>query len=349
MKIFVTGGAGFIGSAVIRLAIKLGHSVVNVDSLTYASCLDNIKSVSNSPNYKFENIDIRNLNDLNDVFMSYRPDAVMHLAAETHVDRSIDNPVKFINTNILGTMNLLEASRLYKKSLNCSPSFRFLHVSTDEVYGSLPNDSELKFTEKSPYNPRSPYAASKASADHLVKSWYETYGLPIVLTNCSNNYGPFSFPVKLIPVTIINALRDQPLPIYGDGSHIRDWLFVDDHAKALFLVLEMGELGQNYNIGGNNEMTNLELVKMLCSILDKLKPKLNGKQYSDQIEFVSDRPGHDKRYAIDSSLIKNELGWTPSVDLKTGLEKTVKWYVDNKKWWEKLINREGFVRLGTKI
>ena len=347
MKILVTGGAGFIGSAVVRLAIDRGHTVVNLDALTYAACLDNVATASDNPNYFLEHKDIRNRNDLDLIFSKHRPDAVMHLAAESHVDRSIDNPSDFIETNITGTFNLLEAARSYWQTIGKPKSFRFHHVSTDEVFGSLPGDPSVRFTEETQYDPRSPYSASKASSDHLVRAWHETYGLPVVLTNCSNNYGPYHFPEKLVPVIILRALAEKSLPIYGDGSNIRDWLYVEDHADALLLVLARGEIGRSYNIGGENELTNLELVNTICKILNRLIPRSIG-SYAELITFVKDRPGHDQRYAIDPSRIKNELGWQPSFTVEQGLEKTVQWYLDNKHWWKPLQNRSGVgKRLGT--
>ncbi|MBN8291141.1 dTDP-glucose 4,6-dehydratase [Rhodobacter sp. NTK016B] len=348
MKILVTGGAGFIGSAVVRQAIRDGHSVVNLDALTYAACLENVAGVSNAPGYAFEHADIRDRAALDRIFAAHEPDAVMHLAAESHVDRSIDGPGDFVETNITGTYNMLEAARAYWTRQGKPESFRFHHISTDEVFGSLPADPSVKFTEDTPYDPRSPYSSSKAASDHLVRAWHETYGLPVVLTNCSNNYGPFHFPEKLIPVVILNALAGKPLPIYGDGSNIRDWLFVEDHADALLLVLEKGALGRSYNIGGENERTNLELVKTLCAILDAKKPKAQG-SYADQITYVTDRPGHDARYAIDPSRIREELGWRPSVTVEEGLERTVQWYLDNEAWWRPLQERHGVgERLGVK-
>ena len=348
MKILVTGGAGFIGSAVVRLAIARGHSVVNVDALTYAACLENVASVSENPNYFFEHADIRDRNALDTIFEKHQPDAVMHLAAESHVDRSIDGPAAFIETNVNGTFNMLEAARTYWQAHGKPETFRFHHISTDEVFGSLPSDPSIQFTEETPYDPRSPYSASKASSDHLVRAWHETYSLPVVLTNCSNNYGPYHFPEKLIPVIILNALAGKPLPIYGTGSNIRDWLYVEDHADALLLVLEEGTIGRSYNIGGENERTNLELVETLCKILDRVKPKNTG-TYADLITFVQDRPGHDARYAIDPSRIRDELGWRPSVTVEEGLEKTVQWYLFNEDWWKRLQNRSGVgERLGTK-
>ena len=346
MKILVTGGVGFIGSAVVRLAIARGHSVVNVDALTYAACLDTVASVADHPNYAFEQVDIRDRAALEDVFTKHTPDAVMHLAAETHVDRSIDGPADFVETNVNGTFNMLEAARSYWQAQGNPKGFRFHHISTDEVFGSLGPTG--MFTEDTPYDPRSPYSASKASSDHLVRAWHETYGLPVVLTNCSNNYGPYHFPEKLIPVVILNALAGKPLPIYGDGGNIRDWLYVEDHADALLLVLENGELGRSYNIGGKNERTNLELVKTLCKILDRLQPRDDG-SYAELITFVTDRPGHDARYAIDPSRIHDELGWRPSMTVEEGLEKTVLWYLENEDWWKPLLERSGVgQRLGTK-
>jgi dTDP-glucose 4,6-dehydratase len=348
MKLLVTGGAGFIGSAVVRLAIQRGHQVVNVDALTYAACLDNVAAVADSPNYAFEQADIRDRAALDTVFERHQPDTVMHLAAESHVDRSIDGPGDFIETNITGTFNMLEAARKYWMQADKPAAFRFHHISTDEVYGSLPADPEVMFTEDTGYDPRSPYSASKAASDHLVRAWAETYGLPVVLTNCSNNYGPYHFPEKLIPVVILNALAGKPLPIYGDGSNVRDWLYVEDHADALLLVAQKGALGRSYNIGGENERSNLELVNTLCEILDKKRPREDGKSYKAQITFVTDRPGHDARYAIDPSRIRDELGWRPSVTVEEGLEKTVQWYLDNESWWRALQDRAGVgQRLGT--
>ncbi len=348
MKILVTGGAGFIGSAVVRLAIARGHSIVNVDALTYAACLENVASVSKSSKYFFEHVDISDRNALNTIFAKHQPDAVMHLAAESHVDRSIDGPADFIETNVNGTFNLLEAARAYWQAHGKPETFRFHHISTDEVFGSLPSDPSVQFTEETPYDPRSPYSASKASSDHLVRAWHETYGLPVVVTHCSNNYGPYHFPEKLVPVIILNALAGKPLPIYGTGSNIRDWLYVEDHADALLLVLVKGTTGRSYNIGGENERTNLELVQTFCKILDRLKPQTTG-TYADLITFVQDRPGHDARYAIDPSRIRDELGWRPSVTVEEGLEKTVQWYLDNEDWWKPLQNRTGVgERLGTK-
>lgn len=348
MKLLVTGGAGFIGSAVVRLAVARGHQVVNLDALTYAANLANVASVAGSPAYAFEQADIRDRAALERIFAVHAPDAVMHLAAESHVDRSIDGPGDFIETNVTGTFQLLEAARKYWTGRGRPADFRFHHISTDEVFGSLPPDPAVRFTEDTPYDPRSPYSASKAASDHLVRAWGETYGLPVVLTNCSNNYGPYHFPEKLIPVVILNALAGKPLPIYGQGANIRDWLYVEDHAEALLLVLDKGALGRSYNIGGENERTNLDLVRTLCAILDRLRPKASG-SYADQIAFVADRPGHDARYAIDPGRIRRELGWRPSVTVEEGLERTVRWYLDNEGWWRPLLDRQGVgQRLGTK-
>ncbi|MDB9877676.1 dTDP-glucose 4,6-dehydratase [Amylibacter sp.] len=337
MRILITGGAGFIGSAVVRKAIKEGHTIKNIDKLTYAACLENLDSICDHPNYSFEKIDVCNRDDLIDCFNRFKPDAIMHLAAESHVDRSIDAPSTFIHTNIIGTYEILEASRHYWKKEGQPESFRFHHISTDEVYGSL--GAAGLFTEKTPYDPKSPYSASKASSDHLVRAWHETYGLPIVLTNCSNNYGPFHFPEKLIPVVIIKAISGEKIPIYGTGDNIRDWLYVEDHADALLSVIKDGEIGRSYNIGGKNETTNLDLVQKICVLLDNLQPQKT--PYADQITFVTDRPGHDQRYAIDPSRIINELNWKPSVTLDEGLRKTVLWYLENKDWWKALQDREG--------
>ncbi len=337
MKLVVTGGAGFIGSAVVRQAIRDGYRVVNLDALTYAACLDNVACVADDPNYTFVKADIRDRAALDKVFETHQPDAVMHLAAESHVDRSIDGPGDFIETNITGTYNLLEAARSHWAARGKPEDFRFHHVSTDEVYGTLGDEGQ--FTEETPYAPNSPYSASKAASDHLVRAWHETYGLPIVMTNCSNNYGPFHFPEKLIPVVILNALDGKPIPIYGKGENVRDWLFVEDHADALLTVLQKGETGRSYNIGGENEARNIDLVRMICGILDE-KRKAD-RPYGDLIEFVSDRPGHDLRYAIDPTRIATELGWRPSVTLQQGLEKTVQWYLDNEAWWRALQSRSG--------
>ncbi|KJS42907.1 dTDP-glucose 4,6-dehydratase [Roseovarius sp. BRH_c41] len=348
MRLLVTGGAGFIGSAVVRHAVARGYEVVNLDALTYAACLDNVASVAQSPRYSFVHADIRDRAALDRVFAEHAPEAVLHLAAESHVDRSIDGPGAFVETNITGTYNLLEAARGHWQALGKPDSFRFQHISTDEVYGSLPADPSVKFTENTPYDPRSPYSASKAASDHLVRAWHETYGLPVLITNCSNNYGPFHFPEKLIPVIILKALAGKPLPIYGDGRHVRDWLYVEDHAEALLRVLEQGAPGRSYNIGGENERSNLDLVRTLCTILDALCTRSDGASYAEQITFVTDRPGHDARYAIDPSRIRDELGWRPSVTVEEGLRRTVAWYLENESWWRALEAREGVgKRLGT--
>ena len=345
MRLLVTGGAGFIGSAVVRQAVGAGHDVLNVDKLTYAACLANVDSVSNKANYTFLKADICDRDAMDKAFADFQPDAVMHLAAESHVDRSIDGPGDFIHTNITGTYTLLEAARAYWDKAGKPDSFRFHHISTDEVFGSLGADG--MFTEDTPYDPRSPYSASKASSDHLVRAWHETYGLPVVLSNCSNNYGPYHFPEKLIPVVILNALAGKPIPIYGAGLNIRDWLYVEDHADALLTVVQKGELGRSYNIGGENEKTNLDLVKTICAILDTKKP--SDRPYFDLVTYVTDRPGHDMRYAIDPARISQELGWRPSVTVEEGLEKTVQWYLDNEDWWKPLQARAGVgTRLGTK-
>lgn len=337
MKLLVTGGAGFIGSAVVRLAVTRGHEVVNLDAMTYAANEANVASVSQSNLYSFEKADIRDRAALDRIFALHNPNAVMHLAAESHVDRSIDGPADFIETNITGTFNMLEAARAHWTRQGKPDSFRFHHISTDEVFGSL--GPEGQFTEHTPYDPRSPYSASKAASDHLVRAWAETYGLPVVLTNCSNNYGPFHFPEKLIPVTILNALHGKPIPVYGTGENIRDWLYVEDHADALLLVLEKGQLNRSYNIGGENERRNIDLVRTICALLDEMAPKAT--PYADQITFVTDRPGHDARYAIDPSRIREELGWRPSVTVEEGLRRTVRWYLDNEAWWRPLLNRQG--------
>ena len=320
----------------MRLAIERGHNVVNLDALTYAANLANVASVAQNPLYSFEHVDIRDRDALDTVFKTYKPNIVMHLAAETHVDRSIEVPADFINTNIAGTFNILEAARKFWVEQNRPINFRFHHISTDEVFGSLPADPEIKFTESTPYDPRSPYSASKAASDHLVRAWYKTYGLPVVLSNCSNNYGPYHFPEKLIPLIILNALSGKPLPIYGNGSNIRDWLYVEDHADALLLLATKGEIGRSYNIGGENERTNLQLVKTICSILDRMQPLDKG-SYANLITFVTDRPGHDARYAIDASRIRKEFGWVPSVNVEDGLERTVRWYLENEDWWSPLL------------
>lgn len=340
MKILVTGGAGFIGSAVIRHIIQnTKNSVVNLDKLTYAGNLESLALVADSERYAFEQVDICNRAELDRVFALHQPDAVMHLAAESHVDRSIDGPAAFIETNIVGTYTLLEATRSYWNTLDGErkKAFRFHHISTDEVYGDLPHPDEVAggsklplFLETTPYAPSSPYSASKASSDHLVRAWLRTYGLPTIVTNCSNNYGPYHFPEKLIPLVILNALEGKDLPIYGKGDQIRDWLYVEDHARALYKVVTEGKVGETYNIGGHNEKKNVEVVEAICAILDALVPKMTS--YAEQITYVQDRPGHDRRYAIDSSKMQKELGWTPLETFETGLLKTVQWYLNNQQW-----------------
>ena len=345
MKIIVTGGAGFIGSAVIRHLIKnTKHSVVCLDKLTYAGNLETLKEVSDSDRYAFEQADICDRNAVEAIFKKHQPDAIMHLAAESHVDRSIDGPAEFIQTNLVGTFTLLDVSRNYAKD---KPDFRFHHISTDEVYGDLPLDRpNLKFTEDTPIHTSSPYSSSKAGSDHLVRAWHRTFGLKTMVTNCSNNYGPYHFPEKLIPLVILNALEGKPLPVYGKGEQVRDWLFVEDHARALVKVCTEGVPGETYNIGGHNEKQNIEVVKTICAILDEIRPRADGKSYSEQITFVADRPGHDLRYAIDASKIQRELGWKPQETFETGMKKTVLWYLDNKWWWEPLYAKYQRKRLG---
>jgi len=341
-KLLITGGAGFIGSAVIRYIINnTEHRVVNVDKLTYAGNLESLESFENDARYTFEKVDICDVQEIKRIFNEYSPDIVMHLAAESHVDRSIDGPSEFIKANIVGTFTLLEQARTYWSGLDNvkKDSFRFHHVSTDEVYGDL-EDSDGLFTEETSYAPSSPYSATKASSDHLVRAWHRTFGLPILITNCSNNYGPYQFPEKLIPHVIISAISGKPLPIYGKGNQIRDWLYVEDHVKALILVAMEGKVGETYNIGGHNEKQNIEVVYAICSLLDELidiKPK-NISHFSELIEFVDDRPGHDARYGVDASKIFNELGWKPSEDFESGLRKAVKFYLNNNKWWERVIS-----------
>jgi len=340
MTIFVTGGAGFIGSAVIRQAIKAGHKVINIDKLTYAANLENLADCKDCDDYIHEKVDICDSNALTRLFEIYTPKSVVHLAAESHVDRSIDGPDAFIQTNIVGTFSLLHSAKAYWDNLpkNSQNSFRFVHVSTDEVYGDL-DINDPAFEETTPYNPSSPYAASKAASDHLARAWHRTYGLPVLITNCSNNYGPYQFPEKLIPVVILKCLAEDPIPIYGSGSNIRDWLYVEDHADAILTVLNTGKTGETYNIGGNNERSNLELVKTICAIMDNYKPR-KGAAYEDLISFVKDRPGHDRRYAINPEKIKRELSWEPKTGFNDGFEKTVHWYLENEDWWRPLLSRD---------
>lgn len=341
-KIIVTGGAGFIGSALVRYLIReTEYEVINIDKLTYAGNLASLSSVQESPRYSFEKVDIVDRKSITEVFKAYKPDFVMHLAAESHVDRSIDGPGEFIQTNIVGTYNLLEAARAHFQTLDDASraAFRFHHISTDEVYGDLEGLDDL-FREETPYAPSSPYSASKAGSDHLVRAWGRTFGLPVIITNCSNNYGPYHFPEKLIPLIILNALSGKPLPVYGDGTQVRDWLFVEDHARALVKVVTEGSVGETYNIGGHNEKQNIEVVRSVCALLDELRPSaVEGiNKYEELITFVKDRPGHDVRYAIDASKIKRELGWVPQETFETGLRKTVEWFLDNEDWWQSMLD-----------
>lgn len=381
MRFLVTGGSGFIGSNLVRLLVEeKGESVINLDKLTYAGNAESLADLEGNPNYTFEQVDLCDAAALNAVFAKYKPDVVMHLAAESHVDRSIDGPGEFIQTNILGTFNLLQAALGYWRSLSrggsekvddpsdlpTQKSFRFLHVSTDEVYGSLAPDA-LGFSETTPYDPHSPYSASKAASDHLARAWADTYGLPVLVTNCSNNYGPYQFPEKLIPVVILKCLRGEPIPVYGKGENIRDWLYVTDHAEALYTVVTKGRVGETYNIGGNNERQNIELVRTLCSLMDELASggtisvssakqqaspsaisNLGSKSFQDLITFVTDRPGHDMRYAIDPTKIRDELGWEPKEDFKSGFRKTVEWYLENREWTDRILSGDyKLERLGT--
>jgi len=344
MNILITGGAGFIGSAVIRHVLcNTNFNVINIDKLTYAGNLESLSCIQENSRYSFEEADICNLQALREIFHRRKPSCIMHLAAESHVDRSIDNPHNFINTNIIGTYRLLEVARSYYDSLNSygKRNFRFHHISTDEVYGDLVGSDEL-FVESSSYKPSSPYSATKASSDHLVRAWGRTYGLPIMITNCSNNYGLYQFPEKFIPHVILNCLQGKPIPIYGNGSQIRDWLYVEDHAKALIKVLTEGKIGETYNIGGHNEKTNLEVAEKICDVLEELSPNKTSsfKYYRDLITFVKDRPGHDARYAIDASKIQNDIGWVPEETFDTGLRKTVEWYLDNTNWWRRVLSGE---------
>jgi dTDP-glucose 4,6-dehydratase len=350
MNILVTGGAGFIGSNLVRLLVTTTeHTVLNVDALTYAGNRRSLADLESNPRYQFAQGDICDTAAIAGLFTEFQPDWVMHLAAESHVDRSIDGPGAFIQTNVMGTYTLLQAARAHFEKLTgvARDRFRFLHVSTDEVYGSL--GATGLFTEETPYDPHSPYSASKASSDHLARAWADTFKLPVLVTNCSNNYGPYQFPEKLIPVVILKALRGDPIPVYGKGENIRDWLYVGDHAEALHTVVAKGRPGQTYNIGGNNERQNIDLVRLLCSLLDEFRPRTDGRKYADQISFVTDRPGHDLRYAIDATKIKRELGWTPRQDHSSGFRQTVQWYLDNKAWWQGILDGSyKLERLGTK-
>lgn len=352
MKILVTGGAGFIGSAVVRYLIQhTQDEVCNIDKLTYAGNLESLIDIEYSPRYQFHKIDVCNATALQQVFSTFRPDVVMHLAAESHVDRSIDMPADFMQTNIIGTYTLLEVARKYWLALDTQAKQQFLfhHISTDEVYGDLENSTDL-FIESTSYAPSSPYSASKASSDHLVRAWHRTYSLPTIITNCSNNYGPYQFPEKLIPLVILNALDGKSLPVYGDGQQIRDWLFVEDHARALYCVVTQGKIGETYNIGGHNEKHNIEVVRTICQILDELQPQANAQRYESLITFVKDRPGHDLRYAIDASKISKTLGWQPQETFETGIYKTVKWYLNHLEWCHRVQDgRYQRERLGIKV
>jgi dTDP-glucose 4,6-dehydratase len=340
MRVFVTGGAGFIGSALVRhLIANSAHEVMNLDKLTYAGVLESLDEVADNPRYRFVRGDICDGALVRRLLGEFQPDVIAHLAAESHVDRSIDGPADFIETNIVGTFSMLEQALDYWRGLEPGrqKTFRFHHISTDEVFGSLGDEGH--FTEATPYDPRSPYSASKASSDHLVRAWGHTFGLPVLVTNCSNNYGPYHFPEKLIPLVIIRALAGQELPVYGDGSNVRDWLFVEDHARALATVFEKGEPGETYNVGGNSERKNIEVVRAICAALDRRQPRPDGLGYAEQIRFVPDRPGHDQRYAIDASKIRNELGWEPQVSFEEGIARTVDWYLERRDWWEPILAR----------
>ena len=339
MKILVTGGAGFIGgNFVLKQVLQEGNEILNFDKLTYAGNLDTLKDVENHPKYKFIQGDICQRSDIEEALSQFHPDVIVNFAAESHVDRSIDGPFEFIQTNIVGTAVLLDEANNYYKTIPAESKgkFRFLHVSTDEVYGSL-GDNDY-FTEETAYDPSSPYSASKASSDHLVRAWNRTFGLPVLITNCSNNYGSYQFPEKLIPLMILNCMSEKPLPVYGKGDNVRDWLYVEDHCDAIYSVLTNGGIGSTYNIGGNNEIQNIDIVKIICRKMDELSPRINGAKYEELITYVADRPGHDFRYAIDASKIENELGWLPKESFETGIEKTILWYLDNKEWWESIQN-----------
>lgn len=341
MKILVTGGAGFIGSNLIQMLIEDSeHFVLNLDALTYAGNVHSLHDIADNPRYTFAQVDICDATAVTAAFHDFQPDWVMHLAAESHVDRSIDDPGAFIQTNVIGTFQMLQAARAHYEGLrgDAKSNFRFLHVSTDEVYGSL--GAEGLFSESTPYDPHSPYSASKAASDHLARAWGDTYGLPVLVTNCSNNYGPYQFPEKLIPVVILKALKGDPIPVYGKGENIRDWLYVGDHAHALYTVIRKGAIGETYNIGGRNERTNLDLVRLLCGLLDEFQPRTDGRSYAEQITFVTDRPGHDLRYAIDASKIQNELGWMPKQDHESGFRRTVQWYLDHTDWTDNILSGE---------
>ena len=338
MRFLVTGGSGFIGSNLVRHLLVTGHRVLNVDALTYAGHSASLSDIESSPNYQFKRLDIAGDVDLLDILRNYGPDCLLHLAAESHVDRSIDGPGQFIQTNIVGTFQLLQAALGYYRALapDRASRFRFLHVSTDEVFGSLGETGY--FSESTPYDPRSPYSSSKAASDHLVRAWWHTYGLPILITNCSNNYGPYQFPEKLIPVVILKCIREEAIPVYGKGENVRDWLYVLDHCKAIETVVSRGQVGQTYAVGGNNELKNIDLVRLLCRIMDRLRPRGQGQKYEELITYVTDRPGHDMRYAIDASKLKRELGWEPNRDHQELFTQTVKWYLDNEVWWQSILS-----------